>query len=54
MSRILESDVEFTFQGHETTIFRFKLQKDGSLVAGSVNRIHKALRSAQVSPGVTK
>jgi hypothetical protein len=52
--RILESTVELTFQGQETTIFRFKLEKDGSLVAGSLNRIHKPLRSAQLTPGATK
>jgi hypothetical protein len=49
--RILESTAELKFQGQEITIFRFKLEKDGSLVAGSLNRIHKPLRSAQVSPG---
>jgi hypothetical protein len=49
--RILESTAELKFQGQEITIFRFKLEKDGTLVAGSLNRIHKPLRSAQVSPG---
>jgi hypothetical protein len=49
--RILESTAELKFQGQEITIFRFKLEKDGALVAGSLNRIHKPLRSAQVSQG---
>jgi hypothetical protein len=52
--RILESTVELVFQGQETTVFRFKLDEKGYLIAGSANRIHKQLRSAHFSRGMTK
>jgi hypothetical protein len=52
--RILESTVELAFQGQETTIFRFKLDEKGFLIPGSLNRIHKQLRSAHFSRGMTK
>jgi hypothetical protein len=52
--RILESTVELVFQGQETTIFRFKLDEKGYIIAGSTNRIHKQLRSAHFSRGMTK
>jgi hypothetical protein len=50
--RVLESTAELKFQGQEITIFRFKLEMDGALVAGSLNRIHKPLRTAQASQGL--
>lgn len=43
---LLRSEVKLDYVGQETTIFRFKLDDKGNLVAGSVNRLHKALRSA--------
>ena len=43
---ILQSTVEMTFVGQETTIFRFVLDDQGAIVPGSANRIHKDLRSA--------
>jgi len=49
--KLLESNVELKFQGQESTIFRFKLDEKGNLVADSLNRIHKPLRTAQVSQG---
>ncbi len=50
--RILESTAELKFQGQESTIFRFRSsRRTASLVAGSLNRIHKPLRTPQVSQG---
>ena len=43
---ILQSTVDMTFVGQETTIFRFKLDEQGHLVSGSLNRLHKDLRAA--------
>src|SRR5215469_10649982 len=48
---MLKSTVELSHVGQETTIFRFSLDDKGELVPGSVNRLHKGLRSAwQHSP----
>jgi hypothetical protein len=48
---MLKSTVELSHVGQETTIFRFRLDDKGELVPGSVNRLHKGLRSAwQHSP----
>jgi hypothetical protein len=52
--KVLESTTDLTFQGQESTIFRFKLDDKGNLVSGSVNRFHKDLRSAHSSWGTTK
>jgi hypothetical protein len=46
VSNILRSQVELNFVGQETTVFRFKLDEQGHLVQGSLNRIHKDLRAA--------
>src|SRR6185369_452261 len=43
---ILQSTVDMTFVGQETTIFRFTLDDKAGLIPGSVNRVHKDLRSA--------
>jgi hypothetical protein len=45
--KVLQSAVELTHTGQETTIFRFRLGDKGELVDGSVNRVHKGLREAQ-------
>lgn len=47
VQQILQSNVELTYEGQELTVFRFKLDEKGGFVAGSLNRIHKDLRSAQ-------
>jgi hypothetical protein len=46
VEQILQSKIDLTFEGQETTVFRFKLDDKGAFVPGSMNRIHKALRSA--------
>lgn len=46
VQQVLQSNVELTSEGQETTVFRFKLDEQGSYIDGSLNRIHKALRSA--------
>jgi len=43
---ILRSQIQLDYVGQETTIFRFQLDDKGHLVSGSLNRIHKELRSA--------
>jgi hypothetical protein len=43
---LLKSDITLTYVGQESTIFRFQLDDKGHLVTGSLNRIHKDLRSA--------
>src|SRR5712691_8546494 len=42
----LQSNVELTFEGQETTVFRFRLDERGEFIADSMNRIHKNLRAA--------
>src|SRR5258708_18723243 len=44
--QVVASNVEFSFEGQEMTVFRFRLDDKGAFVADSVNRIHKDLRSA--------
>jgi hypothetical protein len=44
--QVLQSNVEVTFEGQETTVFRFRLDEKGEFIAGSMNRIHKSLRAA--------
>jgi len=46
VNNILRSMVQLDYVGQETTIFRFKLDDKGHMVAGSLNRVHKGLRSA--------
>lgn len=41
--QILVSDVELRHMGEELTVFRFRLDEDGELVAGSVNAAPKKL-----------
>ena len=43
--RILTTKLELQHQGQEVTVFRFSLDEDGSLVAGSVYDLPKPLRS---------
>jgi len=42
----LQSSVNLTFEGQETTVFRFRLNEKGELIADSVNRIHQNLGTA--------
>ena len=44
--QVLQSNVELTFEGQETTVFRFRLDEKGEFIADSMNRIHKNLRPA--------
>ena len=46
VQQVLTSDVALTYEGQETTVFRFKLDDKGHYVADSLNRIHKDLRNA--------
>ena len=46
MLQVLQSNVELTFEGQETTVFRFRLDEKGEFIADSMNRIHKQLRAA--------
>ncbi len=46
INNILRSVVQLDYVGQETTIFRFQLDDKGHMVAGSLNRVHKDLRSA--------
>ena len=52
--KLLQSTIELDYVGQETTIFRFKLDEKGNLVAGSLNRIHKDLRAAWSRGDVNK
>lgn len=45
VQQALQSNVELQAEGQETTVFRFKLDDQGALVPGSMNRIHKDLRA---------
>ena len=45
--QILASKVDLDRVGREATVFRFKLDDRGKLVAGSVSALPKALRSAR-------
>lgn len=43
--QVLLSNVALTFEGQETTAFRFRLDEKGEFIADSMNRIRKTLRS---------
>jgi hypothetical protein len=45
--QILKSKVELTHEGEELTVFRFRLDQKGHLVAGSVNDLPRPLRAAR-------
>lgn len=47
--QILASDVNLTREGQELTVFRFRLDADGRLVAGSVHSLPKPLRNGAKS-----
>jgi hypothetical protein len=47
VQQVLQSDIQLAFEGQETTVFRFRLDDKGVFVPGSMNRIHKDLRSAK-------
>lgn len=51
VKQVLQSNVELSFEGQETTVFRFKLDEKGAFVADSMNRIHKPLRAAAKKTG---
>lgn len=51
---LTQSTVELTHIGQESTIFRFRLDDKGELVDGSLNRLHKELRSARYLGGDKK
>jgi hypothetical protein len=51
INNILRSQVQLDYVGQETTIFRFQLDDKGHLLTGSLNRIHKDLRSARKGNG---
>lgn len=46
INNLLQRTIDLAYVGQEKTIFRFKLDDHGNLVPGSVNDLHKALRSA--------
>ncbi len=48
--RILTTKLNLDHQGQELTAFRFSLNEEGRLVAGSVHDLHRPLRSAK-KPG---
>lgn len=43
--RLLSTKLDLLREGQETTVFRFQLNEDGALVAGSVHDLPRALRS---------
>ena len=43
--RVLNTKLDLLHEGQETTVFRFRLDEKGELVAGSVNDLPRALRS---------
>ena len=47
--RILTTKLKLDHQGQEVTAFRFALDGDGRLVAGSVHDLPKPLRAAKTS-----
>src|SRR5258707_883495 len=47
--KVLQSNIELTFEGQETTAFRFRLDEKGEFIPDSVNRIRKNLRPASGS-----
>src|SRR5258708_6357451 len=46
VQQILQSTADLTYEGQETTVFRFKLDDHGDFLPDSVNRLHKPLRAA--------
>jgi hypothetical protein len=46
VTNILRSVVQLDHVGQDTTIYRFQLDDKGHLIQGSLNRLHKDLRSA--------
>jgi hypothetical protein len=46
VTNVLRSVVQLDHVGQEMTIYRFQLDDKGHLVPGSLNRLHKGLRSA--------
>jgi len=54
VKNLMQSAVELTHVGQEATIFRFRLDDKGELVQGSLNRLHKELRSAHYRGGDQK
>ena len=51
VKNLVQSAIELTHVGEEATIFRFRLDDKGDLVPGSLNRLHKELRSARYRGG---
>lgn len=47
VNNLLRSDMQLDYVGQEATIFRFQLDDKGHLLPGTLNRIHKDLRSAR-------
>ena len=47
--QLLASDVLLVSEGEEVTVYRFDLNEDGDLVAGSVHSLYKALRTWSAS-----
>jgi len=43
--RVLNTKLDLLHEGQETTVFRFQLDEDGDLIAGSVHDLPRALRS---------
>ena len=43
--RVLDTKLDLLREGQETTVFRFQLDEDGDLIAGSVHDLPRALRS---------
>jgi hypothetical protein len=43
--RVLNTKLDMLHEGQETTVFRFQLDEDGGLIAGSVHDLPRALRS---------
>jgi hypothetical protein len=43
--RVLNTKLDLLHEGQETTVFRFQLDEEGDLIAGSVHDLPRALRS---------
>jgi hypothetical protein len=43
--RVLNTKLDLLHEGQETTVFRFQLNENGDLIAGSVHDLPRALRS---------
>src|SRR5258708_36376007 len=54
VNTLMQSTVELTHEGQQSTVFRFRLDDQGALLPGSVNRIHKDLRTGWAHNGQTK